>query len=89
MSYEMIELRKKIGDILCEIGEQDQRIYVLDSDLAKSTTSAKFRDKFPERFVETGIAEASAMSIATGIASEGQIPFYVNFAIFVKLFISF
>lgn len=83
-NYEMIEMRKKIGDILCEFGEKDQRIYVLDSDLAKSTTSAKFRDTFPDRFVETGIAEASAMSIATGIASEGQIPFYVNFAIFVS-----
>ena len=84
MNYEMIEIRKKIGDILCEFGEKDERIYVLDSDLGKSTTSVKFRDKFPERFVETGIAEGSAMSIATGIASEGQIPFYVNFAIFVS-----
>lgn len=84
MSYELIEMRKKIGDILCEFGEKDQRIYVIDSDLAKSTTSAKFRDTFPDRFVETGIAETSAMSIATGIAEEGQIPFYVNFAIFVS-----
>lgn len=84
MSYELIEMRKKIGDILCEFGEKDQRIYVIDSDLAKSTTSAKFRDTFPDRFVETGIAETSAMSIATGIAAEGQIPFYVNFAIFVS-----
>lgn len=84
MNYEMIELRKHIGDILCEFGEKDSRIYVLDSDLAKSTTSAKFRDTFPDRFVETGIAEASAMSIATGIAAEGQIPFYVNFGILVS-----
>ena len=84
MNYEMIELRKNIGDILCEYGEKDKRIYVLDSDLAKSTTSVKFKEAFPNRFVETGIAEASAMSIATGIASEGQIPFYVNFAIFVS-----
>ena len=84
MEYEMIELRKKIGDFLCELGEKDDRIYVLDSDLAKSTTSIKFKEAFPDRFVETGIAETSAMSIATGIASEGQIPFYVNFAIFVS-----
>ena len=84
MDYEMIELRKQIGDMLCEYGRNDERIYVLDSDLAKSTTSIKFKDEFPERFVETGIAETSAMSIATGIASEGQIPFYVNFAIFIS-----
>lgn len=83
MNYDMISIREKIGEILCEFGEHDERIYVLDSDLAKSTTSVKFKEKFPTRFVETGIAEASAMSIATGLASEGMIPFYVNFAIFV------
>lgn len=84
MNYDMISIREKIGEILCEFGEHDERIYVLDSDLAKSTTSVKFKEKFPTRFVETGIAETSAMSIATGIASEGQIPFYVNFAMFVS-----
>ena len=42
-----------------------------------------FKEKFPERFIEAGIAEASAISIAAGLASEGQIPFYVNFATFV------
>ena len=84
MNYEMIELRKKVGEILCEYGEKDSRIYVLDSDLEKSTTSIKFKEKFPERFIETGIAETSAMSIATGIALEGQIPFYVNFATFIS-----
>ena len=60
------------------------RIYVIDSDLAKSTKAIEFQNKFPERFVEAGISEASAMSIAMGLASEGQIPFYVNFAIFVS-----
>lgn len=84
MNYEMIEIRKKIGETLCEFGKSDERIYVLDSDLAKSTTSAKFRDEFPDRFVETGIAETSAMSIAAGIALEEKIPFYVNFAMFIS-----
>ena len=51
--------------------------------LSKSTKAIEFQNKFPERFVEAGISEASAMSIAMGLASEGQIPFYVNFAIFV------
>lgn len=84
MSYEMIELRKKVGEILCEEGKKDKRIYVIDSDLAKSTTSIKFKEIYPERFIETGIAETSAMSIAAGVASEGQIPFYINFAIFIS-----
>lgn len=74
----MICLRDKIGEFLCEFGEKDDRIYVIDSDLAKSTKAIEFQNKFPERFVEAGISEASAMSIAMGLASEGQIPFYVN-----------
>jgi len=81
---EEICLRDKIGEFLCEFAKNDDRIYVLDSDLAKSLKTVQFADEFPERFIETGIAEASAMSIATGLASEGQIPFYVNFAIFVS-----
>lgn len=80
---EEICLRDKIGEYLCEFAKKDDRIYCLDSDLAKSLKTLQFAEEFPERFIETGIAEASAMSIATGLASEGQIPFYVNFAIFV------
>ena len=76
-------LRDKIGEFLCEFAKNDNRIYCLDSDLAKSLKTVQFAEEFPERFIETGIAEASAMSIAAGLASEGQIPFYVNFAIFV------
>ena len=80
---EEICLRDKIGEFLCEFAKQDNRIYAIDSDLAKSTTTLKFEKEIPERFIEAGIAEASAMSIAAGLAAEGQIPFYVNFAIFV------
>lgn len=80
---EYICLRDKIGEFLCEFAENDERIYVLDSDLAKSTKTMIFAEKYPNRFIETGIAEASAMSIASGISSEGQIPFYVNFATFI------
>lgn len=83
MEQEMICLRDKIGEFLCEFAKNDDRIYVIDSDLAKSTKTLEFEKAFPERFVEAGIAETSAMSIASGLASEGQIPFYVNFAIFV------
>ena len=80
---EEICLRDKIGEYLCEFAKNDNRIYCLDSDLAKSLKTVQFAEEFPERFIETGIAEASAMSIAAGLAAEGQIPFYVNFAIFV------
>ncbi|MBQ2835717.1 MAG: transketolase [Clostridia bacterium] len=83
MEQEMVCLKDKIGEMLCEFAREDNRIYAIDSNLAKSTTTLKFEKEFPERFVEAGIAEASALSIAAGLAAEGQIPFYVNFAIFV------
>ena len=84
MEQDMICLRDKIGEYLCEFAKNDERIYVLDSNLAKSLKTLDFEKEFPKRFVECGIAETSAMSIATGLAAEGQIPFYVNFAIFVS-----
>ncbi len=83
MEQEMVCLKDKIGEMLCEFAREDNRIYAIDSNLAKSTTTLKFEKEFPGRFIECGIAEASALSIATGLAAEGQIPFYVNFAIFV------
>lgn len=83
MNSEYIALRKLIGDTLNKKYEQRDDIYVIDSDLAGSTTTVKFKEQHPDRFVETGIAEANAMSIAAGIAAEGKTPFYVNFAIFV------
>lgn len=83
MEYKEVCLRDKIGEFLCEFAENDNRIYVIDSDLAKSTKTLIFKDKYPNRFIQAGIAEASAVSIAEGLAAEGKIPFYVNFATFV------
>lgn len=84
MGYDLITLRELVGDVLVEAGNENPDIYVLDSDLAKSTTTNKFEEAFPERFFESGIAEQNAMAAAAGMAEEGKIPFYVNFAIFVS-----
>lgn len=81
MTENSISLREKVGRILCEFGN-DERIFVLDTDLAKSTTTAEFRSQYPNRFLEMGISEQSAMSVASGLAIEGKIPFYVSFALF-------
>lgn len=75
-----ISLRDHVGDLLNK--HDCARMYVLDSDLSSSTTSSKFSVNHPERFIECGISEQSGLSIATGLALEGMIPFYVNFAIF-------
>ena len=84
MQYDKITLRELVGTVLTEAGEKNSDICVIDSDLAKSTTTNRFQETFPERFFELGIAEQNAMSAAAGMATEGKIPFYVNFALFVS-----
>ena len=69
MKNKEVCLRDKIGEFLCEFAANDNRIYVIDSDLAKSTKTLIFKDKYPNRFIQAGIAEASAVSIADGLAA--------------------
>ena len=56
---------------------------VLDADLSKSTYTAGFAKKFPDRFFECGIAEANMVAIGAGLASAGKIPFVSSFSVFV------
>ncbi len=67
---------------LSELAAQDERIVVLTSDLAKSTKIGGFRESFPERFYNVGIAEQNMFGIAAGMAASGLIPFTSCFAIF-------
>jgi transketolase len=76
-----IPIRKAYGDFLVEIGE-DRRVVVLDADLGHSTNAVKFKEKYPERYIELGIQEQNMMGIAAGLAAVGLIPFTSSFAIF-------
>ncbi len=75
-------IRKAFGQTLAFIGSVDDRIVVLDADLACSTQTKIFADKFPERFFDCGIAEQNMAATAAGLASEGKIPFISSFAMF-------
>ncbi len=77
-----IATRQSYGEALAEIGEKDDRIVVLDADLAESTKTAIFGKKFPDRFIDCGIAEANMISMAAGLASCGKVPFCSSFAMF-------
>ncbi len=77
-----IATRQSYGEALAEIGEKDDRIVVLDADLAESTKTAIFGKKFPDRFIDCGIAEANMISMAAGLATCGKIPFCSSFAMF-------
>ncbi len=71
------------SEALLMLGEKDNRIVALDADLAKSTSSARFRDKFPDRFFNMGIAEQNMVDVAAGLALSGKIPFASSYGVFV------
>ena len=74
--------REAYGTALAELGKLNDRIVALDADLSKSTKSADFQKKFPNRFFNVGIAEQNMMGMAAGMASAGLIPFASTFAMF-------
>lgn len=73
--------RESYGAALAEFGS-DERIIVLDADLSKSTKTEVFKKKYPERFINMGIAEANMMSVAAGMSTCGKIVFASSFAMF-------
>ncbi|MFH1209089.1 MAG: transketolase family protein [Candidatus Omnitrophota bacterium] len=75
--------RNAYGETLVEIGRMNPEVVVLDADLSKSTKSAFFSEKFPERFFNVGIQEANLVGVAAGLASCGKIPFISSFASFL------
>jgi len=77
-----IATRDAYGQALIELGAINKDIVVLDADLAKSTKTAMFADKYPERFFDMGIAEQNMMGTAAGLAAAGKIPFASSFAMF-------
>jgi transketolase len=78
-----IATREAYGSALAEFGS-DSRIVVLDADLSKSTKTDTFKKKYPERFINMGIAEGNMMSTACGIAACGKVVFASTFAIFAS-----
>lgn len=76
-----IATRQAYGDALAEFGEKYDFL-VLDADLSKSTKTDVFKKKFPERFINMGIAEANMISTAAGIAACGKTVFASSFAMF-------
>ncbi len=73
--------RESYGAALAEYGA-DPRIVVLDADLSKSTKTDVFKKKYPERFINMGIAEGNMMCVAAGLAACGKIAFASSFAMF-------
>lgn len=81
-NIQMVPTRDGYGKGVVEAGEKDQRVVVLCADLAESTRSHWFMEKFPERYIEIGVAEQNLATVASGMASYGKIPFISSYAAF-------
>lgn len=77
-----IATRESYGKALIELGHKNEKVVVLDADLAKATKTIGFKKEFPERFFDTGIAECNMMGVAAGLASVGYTVFASSFAMF-------
>ena len=79
---EQKDTRSGFGDALYELGQEDEKVVALCADLTGSLKMTKFKDAFPNRFFQVGIAEQNMMGIASGLATSGFIPFTGTFANF-------
>ncbi len=77
-----IATRESYGRTLAQLGAENERVVVLDADLAESTKTCVFQAQFPERHFDCGIAEGNMASIAAGLAAAGMIPYFSSFAMF-------
>lgn len=74
--------RNGYGQGLVEAGIRNPNIVALSADLTESTRTQVFKDKFPERFLELGVAEQNMASVASGLAAVGKVPFIASYAMF-------
>ena len=79
---EQAPIRKGFGEGLLAAGEADERVVGLCADLTESTQMHLFAKKFPNRFVEMGVAEQNLVTVASGMAAMGKIPFCSSYAMF-------
>ena len=77
-----VATRVSYGETLVELGAEHDDFVVLDADLAASTQTGRFKDAYPDRFFDVGIAEQNLMSLAAGIAATGRVAFASSFAMF-------
>jgi len=82
LTYATKPLRETFGETLVELGAAHKNLIVLDADLNTSSRTVLFKQKYPERFVQCGIAEANLFGVAAGLAAQGYVTFPSTFAAF-------
>jgi transketolase len=76
--------REAYGQALVELGRKRPEVVALEADLGKSTRSDLFKEAFPDRYFQMGIAEQNMTSVAAGLALAGKMPFVHSFAVFAS-----
>ncbi len=76
-------MRDAWADALCDLAEDHPDLLVLDGDLATSTRADRFAERYPDRFLQMGIAEQNMVGVAAGLASLGYVPWLSTFGVFV------
>ncbi len=79
---EKVPVRQGFGEGLVDAADKNPNVVTLCCDLTDSTKSADFAKKYPERFVEIGVAEQNMAGVAAGMAASGKIPFITSYAVF-------
>lgn len=82
---ELVDPRDALIDELIAIAGEDDRLIVLDADVSRTSRTRRFRDQFPDRFHDVGVAEQDLFGIAAGLATTGLIPVGVTFAVFASM----
>ena len=75
-------IRDGYGEGLVLAGEENENVVVLTADLTESTRVLDFARKFPERFIQVGVAEQNLATVAAGLGTAGKIPFISSYAVF-------
>jgi len=81
-NVEQVPIRQGFGEGLLKAGEDNLQVVGLCADLTESTKMNLFRDRFPNRFIQLGVAEQNLASVASGMSAMGKIPFISSYAMF-------
>jgi len=81
--WETKATRDAFGEALVELGKENRKVVVLSGDLEDSTRAEYFKEAFPERFFNLGIAEQDILGTAVGLSLDGLVPFACSFAVFL------
>lgn len=84
-TFSILGQRGAFGTALLDLAEENEDIVALSADLCNTSGLDRFQKKFPDRFINTGIAEQNMLGIAAGLAAGGKIPFATTFANFAAL----